>query len=300
MTTIRLLVVDGNTAAVRARLQAQLGYDTGRGYARVLGRIAAGIAVDVVAPADGPAELPAGVSLADYDGVTMTGSALNVYSGGDPVRRQVELARAVMAAGVPFFGSCWGMQVAVTAAGGEVRANPLGREFGIARRILLSDAGCRHPLFAGKPRVFEAPTVHRDIVVSLPADAAVLASNDFGIQSVAFRHGPGTFWGVQYHPEYDFAEIAAVTERYGQVLVDEGRFADTAALAAYAQELRTLHADPKNGPLLWKHGLGTAMQDDSLRLLELRNWLDRLVTTRAQARTASISASRLSGVSAGA
>ncbi len=72
--------------------------------------------------------------------------------------RQIELAKAVFAAGVPFFGSCWGLQVAVTAAGGEVRANPRGREFGFARRILLTEAGREHRLFAGKPAAFEAPT----------------------------------------------------------------------------------------------------------------------------------------------
>ena len=42
-------------------------------------------------------------------------------------------------------------------------------------------------------------------------------------------HGRGTFWGVQYHPEYDFIDIAAVAERYGQTLVTEGMFRDTTA-----------------------------------------------------------------------
>jgi hypothetical protein len=34
-------------------------------------------------------------------------------------------------------------------------------------------------------------------------------------------------------------------------------------------------------PLLWKHGLGPAMRTDSLRLLEIRNWLDAEVRMRA-------------------
>ncbi len=89
-------------------------------------------------------------ALENYDGVTMTGSALNIYNGGEPVTRQIELAKAVFAAGVPFFGSCWGLQVAVTAAGGEVRANPRGREFGFARRILLTDAGSAASFVRGK------------------------------------------------------------------------------------------------------------------------------------------------------
>jgi GMP synthase (glutamine-hydrolysing) len=279
----RILVIDGNVAEMRARQAAALGYDSGNGYARVLRRIDATLQVDIVTTADGAA-LPPGAELASYDGVTMTGSALNIYNGGEPVVRQIELARAVFAAGVPFFGSCWGLQVAVTAAGGEVRANPRGREFGFARRVSLSDAGREHPLFAGKPAAFEAPTIHRDEIACLPAGAVTLAVNDFGVQAAAFSHGRGTFWGVQYHPEYDYRDIAAAAERYGDTLVTEGMFRDSAALAAFAAELRALQANPADAPLLWKHGLGAAMRAEALRLVEIRNWLEVQVRPRAAAR----------------
>jgi GMP synthase (glutamine-hydrolysing) len=272
----RILVIDGNVAEIRARLKAALGYDSGQGYARVLRSIDATLEVDIVTAADG-AGLPPGAELQCYDGVTITGSALNIYNGGDPVVRQIELAKAVFAAGVPFFGSCWGLQVAVTAAAGEVRANPRGREFGFARRVLLSDAGREHPLFTGKPAVFEAPTVHRDEIVALPAGATTLAVNDFGLQASSFNYGRGTFWGVQYHPEYDYLDIAAAAERYGETLVREGKFHDTAALSAYAAELRALQENPADSALLWKHGLGPAMRSEALRLLEIRNWLQSQV-----------------------
>jgi GMP synthase (glutamine-hydrolysing) len=279
MMGARILVIDGNVAEIRARQRAALGYDSGQGYARVLRGIDATLDVDIVTAADGDG-LPPGASLESYDGVTMTGSALNVYNGGDPVVRQIELAKGVFAAGAPFFGSCWGLQVAVTAAGGEVRANPRGREFGFARRVLLSDAGREHPLFAGKPAVFEAPTVHRDEIAALPPGATTLAVNDHGLQAASFRHGRGTFWGVQYHPEYDYLDIAAAAERYGETLVSEGKFHDVAALAVFAAELRALQANPADSALLWKHGLGPAMRSEALRLLEIRNWLQSQVLPR--------------------
>lgn len=280
MSGPRILIIDGNVAENRARQTAAVGYDSGTGYARVLRRIDSSLHVDIITAADGDT-LPAGVALESYNGVTMTGSALNIYNGGAPVTRQVELAKAVFAAGVPFFGSCWGLQVAVTAAGGEVRANPRGREFGFARRILLSDTGRQHPLFTGKPTAFEAPTIHRDEIASLPAGATTLAANDFGVQAAAFDHGRGSFWGVQYHPEYDYIDIAAAAERYGQTLVTEGMFPDTAALKAFADELRVLQANPSESTLLWKHGLGPAMRTESLRLLEIRNWLQAKVLPHA-------------------
>lgn len=279
MTGPRILIIDGNVAEIRARQLAAVGYDSGTGYANVLRRLDASLQVDIVAAADG-AEIPPGVGLENYDGVTMTGSALNIYNGGPAVMRQIELAKAVFAAGVPFFGSCWGLQVAVTAAGGEVRANPKGREFGFARRILLTDAGRQHPLFTGKPAAFEAPTIHRDEIASLPAGAATLAANDFGVQAASFTCGRGTFWGVQYHPEYDYLDIAAAAERYGETLVTEGMFRDGPALATFAAELRALEASPSDAPLLWKHGLGPVMRNEALRLLEIRNWLNAQVLPR--------------------
>src|SRR5579863_8424037 len=214
MSRPAVLVIDGNRLDVREQQVAAGGSPTGEAYARTLESLAA-VRCDIVRPADGEVRLPEAAGLSAYDGVAITGSALNVYEGGAHIERQIELARATFAAGVPFFGSCWGMQVAVTAAGGRVRPNPRGREFGFGRRIELNDAGRRHPMFTGKPQVFEAITVHRDDIAELPAGAVPLASNEMGLQALELRHGAGTFWGVQYHPEFSFDEIAACAVRYG-------------------------------------------------------------------------------------
>ena len=289
MRDLRILVIDGNVADVRARIAAVVGYDTGAGYVRILQRLSPHAVCDVVCPADGDAALPAGVALDSYDGVVITGSALNIAEGGPAIDRQVELARAVFDAGVPMFGSCWGLQVAVTAAGGCVSANPRGREFGFARRILLTESGRGHPLYAGKPPVFEAPTVHRDCVSALPVSAIVLAENDMGLQAAAFRHRNGTFCGVQYHPEYDFLDIVGVATRYAASLIDSGTFADRAAFDAYVADLQSLHLHPRHPALVWKYGLGPGVTDEQVRQLEIDNWLRHDVHLR---RAASCSVNR--------
>jgi len=278
-----ILVIDGNRAATRAQQVTAGGQPSGEGYAQVLQSLAA-VDCDIVRPADGEVRFASGSGVAGYDGVAITGSALNVYDGGGHIERQVELAREVFASGVPFFGSCWGLQVAVCAAGGRVRRNPRGREFGFARRIELAEPGRRHPMFTGKPTVFEAITVHRDDVEQLPQGAVVLAANDMGVQAVELQHGRGTFWGVQYHPEYSFDEIAATTLRYGSTLIDERLFADRAELEAFVADLRGLTRDPHDRRLTWKHGLGPAIQEASCRLAELRNWLELQVRPYARAR----------------
>ncbi|MBV8910290.1 MAG: type 1 glutamine amidotransferase [Gammaproteobacteria bacterium] len=281
-----ILVIDGNRAATRELQVAAGGQSSGEGYVQLLQSLAP-VSCDIVRPADGEVHFPAGVGLASYHGVAITGSALNVYDGGAHIERQIELARGVFEAGVPLFGSCWGLQVAICAAGGRVERNPLGREFGFARRIELNAAGRAHPMFTGKPTVFEAITVHRDAITELPSGSRLLASNDMGMQAIEVRHANGSCWGVQYHPEYTFAEIAATALRYGTMLIEEGLFGHRADLEAFVDDLRALMRDPRDRRLTWKHGLGVALQSGECRLAELRNWLDREVLPRARQRSGS-------------
>src|SRR5271168_1188956 len=73
--------------------------------------------------ADGEA-LPLGTALSDFDGVMIPGSPLHIYDSTPSVTRQIDFARAAFAAGVPVWGSCWGLQLAMVALGGQ--AQPTG------------------------------------------------------------------------------------------------------------------------------------------------------------------------------
>jgi GMP synthase (glutamine-hydrolysing) len=275
----RILVIDGNVAATRAKHVSVGGTDSGDGYAATLKRLKPDLEVDIVRPADEAPQLPEGVALEDYDGAVITGSALNVYSREPAVERQVELAKAVFEAGLPCFGSCWGLQVGVTAAGGSVVRNPRGREFGFARRIMLNAQGRDHPMFQGKPEVFEAVTVHSDTVDSLPSGAIPLAHNDMGLQAAEIRFANGgSFWGVQYHPEYSVAEAAAMARRYAEVLIRDGLLKDQAELDALAADLLAFEANPGDARLAWKFGVGESITDPTIKLAEIRNWLEKRAT----------------------
>lgn len=279
----RVLVIDGNEAATRARHVGFGGTDSGDGYAATLKRLEPGIEIDIVRPADGEPKLPDGVALDDYDGAVITGSALNVYDRTPRVQRQLDLARAVFEAGVPTFGSCWGLQVGVVAAGGEVVRNPRGREFGFARRIALNDEGRHHPMFEGKPEVFEAVTVHVDTVARLPPGATALAHNDMGLQAAEIRFpNGGSFWGVQYHPEYSVAEAAAMARRYGEVLIRDGLVRDQAELESLASDFLALESHPQDARLTWRFGVGESITDPRIKLAEIRNWLERKVLRRGR------------------
>jgi len=87
MAAARVLVIDGNRAAVREQQRAAGGSDTGEGYAQVLGQLAQ-VSCDIVRPADGEVRFAPGSGLGSYDGVAITGSALNIYDGGAAVERK--------------------------------------------------------------------------------------------------------------------------------------------------------------------------------------------------------------------
>ena len=271
---LRLLVVEGNTRDARERHLTTFGKTCSQSYADTLSSLAPDAICDICMPADIGANLPDVAGLESYDGVALTGSALNMYDGGPQISRQLDLARAVFAARTPFFGSCWGLQIAATATGGDVIKNPRGRSAGFARSIMPTQAGLSHPLLAGRPAAFDAPCVHLDIVARPAGDMQVLATNAHApVQASEIRYDGGTFWGVQYHPEYALDELAAIIERRVQPFVVEGFFADETQGRAYCADLRALHADPVRKDVAWRYGIAFEVIDADLRLTELRNWL---------------------------
>jgi GMP synthase (glutamine-hydrolysing) len=275
---LRLLVVDGNVQAAREAHGSSYGKTPSQSYADTLQTLAPDAVCDICLPADRGANLPNAKGLEDYDGIAITGSALNIYDGGEAVERQLELARAIYASRTAFFGSCWGLQLAAAASGGTVVKNPLGREIGIARNIALTEAGARHKLLDGRPAAFDAPCTHLDIVAVPPGESTILAFNRFSsVQAAEIRHEGGLFWGVQYHPEFTLGELASILARRTTPLTQEGLFADEAEGQAYCADLRALDEDPGRRDIAFRLGVQPELLDAELRLTELRNWIAHLV-----------------------
>jgi GMP synthase (glutamine-hydrolysing) len=269
----RLLVCEGNTAELRAKQVAAGGQIMSDGYADLLRELLPGAVVDICYPADPGTNLPIG-GLEGYDGVAITGSALNVCDGGPEITGQIELAREVLKAKTPLFGSCWGLQVVTVAAGGTVRPNPKGREIGIGRRIALTQAGRTHPMYRGKGSVFDAVTVHLDEVEILAPGTTVLAANaQSDVQAAEIVVDGAVAWGTQYHPEFSLGDMAAIVRRYGSRLMREGFFADAAARDHYVADLETLDRNPDDKPLAWRYGMDETVLDRRVRSTEIANWI---------------------------
>lgn len=276
--SLRLLVVEGNTASDRARHAGARGKTPSQAYADVLKAIAPDATVDICMPADPGANLPDAGGLEGYDGVALTGSSMHVYHMTPEITQQIDLARSIFASGTPVFGSCWGLQILTTAAGGTVRRNPKGREMGYARSIVPNEAGRRHALLAGRPVAFDAPAVHLDEVETMAPGTTLLASNAMSeVQAVEINHAGGTAWAVQYHPEFSFGEVAAIAGALGDQLVNEGFFEDAQEVARWRADLAQLEANPLDKPVAWRLGFDHELTDKQLRERELHNWISAMV-----------------------
>ena len=224
--------------------------------------------------ADGE-QLPQGMSLADFDGVVISGSPLGVNDDLPSVRSQIELAREVFQSGIPSFGSCFGLQLMTAALGGSVRVNPRGREIGIARGIILNEKGRAHAMYRGKPHAFDALCSHQDEVDALPSGSVVLASNGVSdVQAADISHGENSFWGVQYHPEFDFGLIAALIEKRADRHIREGLARNADDVAAIVTDFRALDTDARERTdLHWRYGLKPDVLAPMVRRVEFGNWL---------------------------
>ena len=87
--------------------------------------------------------------LENYDGLIWGGSSLNIYDDTPEIKKQIEFMKDCQKKVKKILAICWGMQVAVTAAGGQVKkAN--NSHIGIANEIEVNENGIKHPLYINK------------------------------------------------------------------------------------------------------------------------------------------------------
>ena len=232
----------------------------------------------VVNAADEDWSIPGGRQLSDFDGMVVTGSSLHAYDQEFAVTNQIRMIADAGDAGLPIFGSCWGLQIAAMAAGGLVEYNPRGREVGFARKIVVNAAGEQHPMFAGKTGVFDAPCIHYDEVTRLPDGATLLASNSHSlVQAAVVPLDKSEVWAVQYHPEFDIRQLAQLYTLYADDMLSQGFFADRAALDAHVALVEGLARNPADAGLAWQLGVDEDITDDRRRRAEIINWIETCV-----------------------
>ena len=248
-------------------------------YIDFLHRYIRSVKTTVCFAADPGSILPEDMDIHGFDGIIWTGSDLTIFHLDDErVVKQIEFARALYEYGIPSFGSCWGIQMAAVAAGGEVQKNPKGREWGIGRNIQKTTDGKGSLLLEGKPDTYDGFVMHLDEVTRVPEGGTILASNDHcNVQALEVRHKRGTFWATQYHPEYNLLEMAKLIAARAVPLTNEGFFLNHDEVACYAEDMANLYSNESDHDLRQKLTIGQDIIDSHIREQELRNWIDHLV-----------------------
>ena len=272
---MNILIIDGNEKKASNRY-IQMGMPTQyEVYERVLKRLVKkDCNITILHPACIDNYMPNGVSLDDFHGIVWTGSLLNIYDLGSSIERQIELAKELFKKENKIFGSCWGLQVLATAAGGSVRKNPNGLEAVIANDITINTEGMKHPMYKNKPQVFDSFCWHYDEVEKLPSDTKVLSSNQMSsIQSIVFSRDRSEIWAVQYHPEFDPNWISGLMKQRESLLIKEGIYNNSKEFNKLYYYLNNIG---KNIDIKNNLSISETIIDYKIHTLELSNWLKNL------------------------
>ena len=197
--------------------------------------------------------------LSKYDGLIWGGSSLNIYNDTPEIRKQIEFMKECQNKIKKILAICWGMQVAVTAAGGLVKKCLNGSHRGIAHNIEINDNGLKHPLYKNKKNKFNTPAFNFDEVETLPEGSVLLASNEINkVQGLNFKAGISDIWGIQYHPEITYTKMINLIHFRKDRLLDKKAFKDINEINSH---IKTIEEEIK-------------ISDKSSRMKELENWLN--------------------------
>ena len=218
--------------------------------------------IDVVNPSSDKNISEVAKGLEKFDGMIWGGSSLNIYNDTLEIRRQIEFMRSCQNKIKKILAICWGLQVAATVAGGQVKRCVTGSHRGIAHDIEINSNGLQHPIYKNKNDTFNTPAFNFDEVVKLPENSILLASNPINkVMGVNFKSGVSDIWGIQYHPEITYDKMISLIHFRKDRLLNNKAFVDEQEInnhvAMIAEENKKSNKD--------------------LRMRELENWLNYLL-----------------------
>ena len=196
-----------------------------------------------------------------YDGLIWGGSSLNIYNDTIEIRRQLDFMKECQKKIKKILAICWGMQVAVTAAGGLVKKCDKGSHRGIAYNIEINQFGANHQIYKDKQKKFNTPAFNFDEVVTVPEGATILSSNQINnIQGLNFKINSSNVWGIQYHPEIPYEKMIRLIHFRKERLLEKKAFKSGEEIVTH---VKSIEDEISNS-------------NKELRMKELYNWINYL------------------------
>ena len=217
--------------------------------------------IDVVNPSSDENINEVAKDLSKYHGMIWGGSSLNIYNDTPEIRRQIQFMRECQKSIKKIFAICWGMQVAVTVAGGEVKKCLNGAHRGIAHDIEINENGLKHPIYKNKNKRFNTPAFNFDEVVKLPEGSTLLSSNPINkVMGINFNVGSTNIWGIQYHPEITYTKMIDLIHFRKDRLLEKKAFVDQTEIDTHVKIIENENK----------------IYNKDARMRELKNWLNLL------------------------
>ena len=217
--------------------------------------------IDVVNPSSDENISEVARDLNKYNGLIWGGSSLNIYNNTIEIRRQLDFMKECQKKIKNILAICWGMQVAVTVAGGEVKKCNKGTHRGIAHNIEINENGLKHPLYKNKNKKFNTPAFNFDEVVTTPNNSILLASNKINrVMGLNFKAGISDIWGIQYHPEITYNKMISLIHFRKDRLIEKKAFKDENEINDHVRMIEEENKITKKNS----------------RMRELENWLTNL------------------------
>ena len=218
--------------------------------------------LDVVNPSSDKNLSEVTEDLTKYDGMIWGGSSLNIYNDTVEIRRQLDFMRECQKKIKNILAICWGLQVAVTVAGGIVKRCNKGAHRGIAHNVKINKNGLSHPLYKNKNETFNTPAFNFDEVATLPNNSTLLSSNEINnVMGINFKNGVSDIWGIQYHPEITYDKMITLIHFRKNRLLNNKAFIDEDEINSHvkmiAEENKITNKDN--------------------RMKELENWLNKII-----------------------
>lgn len=136
----------------------------------------------------------------NYKGIVFTGGPNSVYEKSSP-----HFDPAILEAGIPILGICYGDQLLAYMAGGQISDAGSSGEYG-KTMLKLTPEGNASPLFQRIPETSICWMSHRDSITAVPDGFQITASTS-QCSCAAMSDPVRKLYGVQFHPEVTHTEF---------------------------------------------------------------------------------------------
>lgn len=258
MSKLKFLIVEGNNKEDTANFFEAGCISQSENFKKHIKKMEPNCEVDIIEPVDDIAISNVINSIKQYDGIVLTGGAMRINDNTPEIKKHIDFAKKCFEYEKKIFAACWGLQVAVEAAGGKIKKSSNGAHIGIAYDVELTNEGKNHKIFFSKRDKFTTPAFNYDEIEIPPKDSILLASDKINkFMALHFTVGKSEIWALQYHPEIPYEYMIKLIKKRSNDMIDKQIF--------------------KNENELKQH-INSIEKEDSLltynnRTIELKNWL---------------------------